>query len=139
MSKKHLIFSGLMIASSFNMAFASEYLNRFNLANAGTIHTIKIIKGWCGNLAISTKVGYIENGSCHYQKETIPYGYDGCTQYLNGGLLEQKVGRGYQCAATHIKSNVNGSEAVDEFRLNLDKDGHYIGTQPPYSEIELKN
>lgn len=114
--------------------FATEYTQNY----AGTIHTVKVIKGWCGNLAISTKVGYLNDSKCEYVKETTPYGYDGCIQYLNGGLLEDKVGIGYTCAATHIKSNVDGKEALDEFLMILDQKGHYLGTQPNYSEVELK-
>lgn len=106
-------------------------------STAGTIHTIKVVRGWCGNLAISTKVGYLKNEHCDYVKETVAYGYDGCTQYLNGGLLEDKVGKGYTCGATHVKSRVDGKQAVDEFVFVLDDSGRYVGTLPSYREIEL--
>jgi hypothetical protein len=129
--KKITSICALLLCSS-GIAYATEYQ-----ATGGTIHTVKVTKGWCGNLAISTKVGHYVDNKCAYEKETQPYGYDGCTQTLNGGLLEMKVGRGYTCGATHIHSNVFGGEALDEYQFQLDTDGRYAGTNPAYSTVEL--
>lgn len=137
MQKIRILSGFIVVLSLFNPAYAIEYQSK--TAASGTIHTVKIVKGWCGNLGVSTKVGHIENGVCRYEKETVPYGYDNCTLNLNGGLLEGKVGPGYQCGATQIHSGFNGSHAIDEFRFVLDNEGHYIGTQPAYSEVELKD
>lgn len=113
------------------------FANEYHVGDSSIIHTVKIIEGWCGNLAISTKAGFIEKGECHYQTETTPYGYDGCMQYLNGKMLEKKIGPGYTCAATHIHSNTDGSEGLDVFNLILDGGGHYIGSMPAMGEVKL--
>lgn len=129
--KKKLI-TLILCASSCGLLHASEYQT-----SGGIIHTVTVTKGWCGNLGISTLVGKIVDGKCAYEKETQPYGYTGCTQYLNGGLLEMKVGRGYTCAASRIHSNVFGGEVLDEFKLISDNEGHYASSDPEYSEVEL--
>ena len=127
---KKLLTTLILLSAYSTLTHAAEYQTALL---AGTIHTVTVTKGWCGNLGISTKVGMIVDGKCAYEKETQPYGYSGCTQVLNGGLLEMKVGRGYTCGATHIHSNVTGSEALDEYKMILDNEGHYVGTDPSVS------
>jgi hypothetical protein len=136
MIKKLLIINILFLIIHYSMmALATEY--KPSQALIGTIHTIKLTKGYCSYLEVSTKVGNLVNRVCQYEKETPPYAYDTCTLKLNAGVLEVNAGKGYQCAATHIRSNVTGDEKLDEFKLIVNNDGHYIGSQPAYSEIEL--
>lgn len=129
----------LKIFSLFTLfIIAATHVYAKDVANsAGTVHTVKITQGWCGNLLVSTKVGNLVNGKCQYKKETTPRGYDDCTYYLNGGLLEMNLGKGYQCGATHIYSNLKGKDFFDEFEFILDINGHYVGSNPSNSEISL--
>jgi hypothetical protein len=102
------------------------------------IHTTKIVEGWCGNLLINTKLGHIKDGRCDYEKETIANGYDGCEQKLDGWMLKQNAGPGYNCGATQIHSMVTGSNAIDPYLLISNTEGIYQNTVPSYAEIKLK-
>ena len=114
---------------------AQEYAH----SNAGTIHVTHAKARWCGNLGVSTKVGNKNtNGNCVYVKETPPNGFDTCGPFnLHGYRLEQIVGTGFNCAATHVHSNVFGEDGLDEYTLISDKDGHYIYTEPYENTIIL--
>ena len=107
---------------------------------SGSIHTIMISSSWCGNIGLSTKVGKLtKNNQCIYEKETEAHGTDKCgPHYLNGGELQNIVGSGYNCVATHAYSNVTGKEGFDEYRLISDENGNYIATYPNYGQIILK-
>lgn len=139
-SKKiFLSLTAVLIAIFSTSAMAEEY--EAQLTRNRTIHTVQVISSWCGNLALSTKVGKLDahTGICHYKKETPARPSDTCgPHYLNGGILELKVGRGYTCAATHVRSSVTGQEGLDEFKLILNTAGQYVGSNPPTGEAVLK-
>jgi hypothetical protein len=139
-NKKLLLSLAVVLTVVFSTsAMAEEY--EVQSAKNRTIHTVQVISSWCGNLALSTKVGKLDTntGICHYEKETPARPSDTCgPHFLNGGILEQKVGRGYTCAATHVRSSVTGQEGLSEFRLILNSAGQYVNTEPSTSEITLK-
>jgi hypothetical protein len=118
-------------------AFASDYSNN---QDPSYIHTTTLQSSWCGNLAVSTKVGKRDNsGKCIYQKETTAQGFDGCDPlHLNGGLLALNAGQGFNCAATHVHSNAMGSDGLDEYQLISDSNGHYVNTVANQGNIILK-
>jgi len=104
-----------------------------------SIHTVNIKSSWCGNILLSTLVGnYSEDGICIYKLETPQQGVDECGEYyLNGSALEEIVGLGYTCAATHAHSNVTGHDGYNYYKLSTDAKKHYVGTEPIYGEIDL--
>jgi hypothetical protein len=116
--------------------YAKEYAHSFTF---GIIHTTTIQSSWCGNLAVSTKVGKLsDSGECTYLKETQAQAFDTCDPLqLNGGLLEQNIGLGFNCAATHAHSNVTGHDGLDKYTLILDSNGHYTNTTPNQGNINL--
>lgn len=139
-NKKITLFLAIGLTTVFSTsAMAEEY--EVQLTKNRTIHTVQVISSWCGNLALSTKVGKLDPQTkiCHYEKETPAKPSDTCgPHYLNGGILELKVGRGYTCAATHVRSSVTGQEGLDEFKLVLNTAGQYVGSNPPTGEAVLK-
>lgn len=116
-------------------AYAKEYINH----DDGIIHTTTLQSSWCGNLAVSTKMGKLtDSGRCIYQKETQVQGFDSCEPLkLHGGMLERNAGSGFNCAATHVYSNVTGHDGLDEYTLISDSDGHYINTVFDQGNINL--
>lgn len=137
--KLFLSVAAVLIAIFSTSAMAEEY--EVQSAKNRTIHTVQVISSWCGNLALSTKVGKLDPQTkiCHYEKETPARPSDTCgPHFLNGGILERKVGRGYTCAATHVRSSVTGQEGLSEFRLILNSAGQYVNTDPSTSEVVLK-
>lgn len=113
----------------------SEYL-RYNTHR--TVHAVHITSPLCV-MWLSTKVGKwdAETKNCIYEKETAAYSGDECGfRYLNGGILERKVGKNYTCAATHARSNMG--EGLDEFKLILNAADQYVGSEPSTGEIVLK-
>jgi hypothetical protein len=139
-NKKVTLFLAIGLTAVFSTsAMAEEY--EVQLTKNRTIHTVQVVSSWCGNLALSTKVGKLDPQTkiCHYEKETPARPSDTCgPHYLNGGILELKVGRGYTCAATHVRSSVTGQEGLDEFKLVLNTAGQYVGSNPPTGEAVLK-
>lgn len=130
-------FSLLIAISMTPFAYAHEFSVKD--LSVGTIHTTTVTSSWCGNLAVSTKLGKkSENGACVYEKETNATGFDYCGPFqLNAYFLERNTGLGFNCAATHVHSNVNGRDGIDEYMLILDDQGHYIGTRNPTGHIDL--
>jgi len=124
-----------MLKKSFFLLFLSTSV----FANLGPIHVTTIQSSWCGNLQASTKVGTLsESGQCIYKKETSPEGFDNCDPLdLNGAYLEINAGTGFNCAATHVHSNETGHDGFDEFKLIVDKNGHYMNTQSSTGNINL--
>jgi hypothetical protein len=98
----------------------------------GIIHMTTVQDAWCGNMAVSKKVGHkIKNGRCVYVKETAVRAYDTCGPFrLNAYSLEMNAGKGFNCAATHVYSNVTHHVGLDEYMLISDEEGHYIHTEP---------
>jgi hypothetical protein len=120
-----------------NVMYAGEYSIQ---TNAGAIHTTMVkSSSFCANLAVSTKVGIKSgNGQCAYQKETTPDGFDSCVFYLNSYYLEQSIGLGFNCAATHVHSNLTDSDDIDEYQLISNGSGHYTGTNPSQGSVKIK-
>lgn len=108
-------------------------------SHEGTIHLTTLRSSWCGNLSISTKVGKLSSaGTCVYSKETPPEGRDSCDPLeLNGFLLQKNAGAGFNCAATHVHSNVTGHDGLDEYGLVVDSEGNYVNTSPGHGNIDL--
>ncbi len=127
----------LILFFSAATASASDYSNK---QDPGYIHTTTLQSRWCGNLAVSTKVGKLsDSGQCIYQKETAAVGFDGCDPlHLNGGYLELNAGKGFNCAATHVHSNSEGWDGLDEYQLISDSNGHYVNTVANQGNIILK-
>lgn len=121
-----------------NAVYAQEY--SIAHSNIDTIHTTTVVSSWCGNLAVSTKLGNkSENGQCIYFKETAASGFDTCGPFqLNSYFLEKNAGLGFNCAATHVHSNVTGYDGFDEYILILDDGGHYRNTQDSKGNVELR-
>jgi len=114
--------------------FAKDYTN-----NQDGIHATTLESGWCENLAVSTKVGHLsDSGQCIYQRETTPQGFGGCGPLsLDGVLLESSVGQGFNCAATHVHSNIMSRDGFDEYKLISDSSGHYVNTESNKGNINL--
>lgn len=130
--------TGLFLICFFSVAVhAKEYY--VNNPNFGTIHITTLQSSWCGNLAVSTKVGKMtDSGTCTYLKETPVQAFDTCDPLqLNGAFLEKNAGLGFNCAATHVHSNVTGHDGFDEYTLIVDNNGHYINTTPHQGNINL--
>jgi len=104
----------------------------------GTIHTTSAECHWSGNIAVSTKVGHLDDaGNCIYTAETRAHGVDYCGPFeLNGWMLGQQVGGGYNCAATHVHSNVNQLDALDEYKIASDG-GHYVNSAPKDGHVRI--
>ncbi len=122
----------------FIMLFSATalYAQEYNLSSA-EIHTTMLQSSWCGNLSVSTKVGNLSGNQCIYSKETPPQGVDFCEPlHLNGTMLKNIVGAGFDCAATHVHSNVTGHDGLDEYKL-ISKDGYYVDTIPSKGNINL--
>lgn len=134
MLTKHIFFYLLLLFFIPMKVNAKEY----QIGN-GTIHVTTLQNSWCGNLAVSTKVGTMtQSGKCMYVKETQAHGVDTCDALqLNGALLERNAGSGFNCAATHVYSNVTERDGLDEYTLITDNDGHYINTTPNRGNINL--
>jgi hypothetical protein len=114
--------------------FAKDYVNA-----PGYIHSTTIKSQWCGNLGVSTKVGHLSDaGKCIYEKETASEGVDTCDPLLlNGYLLELNAGSGFNCAATHVHSNVTGHDGLDEYLLISDDNHRYVNTKLDSGDINL--
>jgi hypothetical protein len=137
MLKKHILdYSFFLLFIISTTAHAKEY----QTGNNNPIHVTIIQSSWCGNLAVSTKVGNMtDSGKCNYIKETQTQGVDTCDALqLHGGRLEQNAGSGFNCAATHVHSDVIERDGLDEYILITDKNGHYINTTPHQGHINLK-
>src|SRR6185437_1040367 len=113
MLKKNLFYC-LLFGISINV-YAKEY--QIGNINNGAIHVTTVKSSWCGNIAVSTKIGTMsDSGKCNYVKETPEQGFDSCGPFqLNGAFLEKNAGSGFNCAATHIRSNVTLHEGLDEY------------------------
>lgn len=133
MLKKYFFYC-LLFFISMN-ANAKEYQTGAN----GPIHITTIQSSWCGNLAVSTKVGILDSsGKCHYLNETQAHGVDTCDALqLNGAALEKNAGLTFNCAATHVHSNGTEQDGLDEYALISDSNGHYINTAPTQGNIIL--
>jgi hypothetical protein len=135
--KKFILFFLLFFSP---LTFAQN--NNVNDPNASTIHTTILKSNWCYNLTASTKVGtQTAEGKCNYTKETPPRPIEGgCKPLkLNGGVLQELVGPGFTCAATHVHGNVSGKDAVDEYQLIADAEGRYMGTHPNQGNVVIDN
>lgn len=129
----------ILAICSFSVAVhAQEYADS---PNFGPIHTTTLESTWCGNLAVSTKVGKLSSsGKCTYLKETQVHPHDSCDALeLNGFLLQQDAGSGFNCAATHVHSNVTGLDGLDEYNLIVNSKGEFVNTTPSRGNINLQN
>lgn len=110
----------LLYALTLKIGYAKEYGSTNHL-----IHytTIKIKGRCCPAILISTKVGHLQNGTCHYERETLPtdYGFCGPERIypLSGQRLADLVGSGYNCGATIATLAMRGSE-MEEYLLYSD-------------------
>lgn len=138
MLKKYVLnYAGFLLLFVSVNTHAKEYQTS-KMTNS-PIHVTTIQSSWCGNLAVSTKVGILtDSGKCNYIKETQAHGVDSCEALqLNGYLLERNAGSGFNCAATHVHSNETNRDGLDEYTLITDKSGHYINTTPTQGNINL--
>ena len=93
----------IMLSLLASACYAAEYL-----------HETQVVNSDCRNLSVSTRVGYMSNNTCVYvAQETPSRGYDICGPFqLNAFVLEQMVGPGYACAATHVHANATGKDGL---------------------------
>jgi len=138
------ILISLFIYCAATIACASEYAIKQN-----SIHTVILKKDFthCLSIYLSTKVGHLDNGVCHYEKETdrtennILFCDSGMSISLNGDQLKTLVGSGYQCAATRLSDMYadpySKTYALDEFLLISDNTGNYVMTQPAVGEATV--
>jgi hypothetical protein len=124
----------------FTLMLFTFLVHSLDYSNTEGIHTTLVTSSWCGNLAVSTRVGYTsENGGCIYVKETPATAYDFCGPFhLNAYFLEKNAGLGFDCAATLVHSNVMGQEGLDEYLLIKDAQGHYVDSSKHVGEVHLK-
>ncbi|MBA2648649.1 MAG: hypothetical protein H0U75_03440 [Legionella sp.] len=132
-----------MFSKSYSLFFLLVLVATGHAHEYGTtegIHRTDLTSTWCGNLILSTKVGKkTANGVCNYTFETVSTGVDYCGPfYLNAFLLEKNAGLGFDCAATHVYSNVSKKDGLDEYLLLADENGHYIDTHKPTGHINLE-
>src|SRR6185437_11313117 len=111
----------------------------YSQSSVHAIHKVNIMSSRCDNIMLSTKVGKLNNTlHCAYQKETTPRPYHFCGPlYLDGDRLEELVGQGYDCAASHARATLTQKEGFDEYRLSHNSDGHYVTTVPFEGTIML--
>lgn len=50
---------------------------------------------------------------------------------------KKNAGAGFNCAATHVRSNATLHEGMDEYKLMTDENGHYINTNPNQGHVDL--
>jgi len=108
-------------------------------ANSGLIHKTTTHYKQCFEMRFSTKVGNLVNGKCAYTKETPVDSRDDCDVELSGFRLQQEVGLGYNCAATHVQHQVDKKilDGLDEFKLVVNSEGEYVGSTPEAGDIYL--
>lgn len=96
--------------------------------------TVKIGGRCCPDIYLSTKVGKLKDDqTCQYLAETQSTAFQICGQKtfnLDGEMLRQSVGEGYECGASHaVLNNSTNVEGFDPFNLII-RDDAYAATLP---------
>jgi hypothetical protein len=140
--KKTLVFITLALgAASFSPIYAGEYA-----ANGPDIHQTIVDLGQkqcCAEFNISTKMGHLVNNTCQYEAETPPMVASGCmvSPYgvfkLDGGVLESEIGNKWDCAATHLVTQIGSKEAVSAFKLIKNDQNHFVNSDPTATKVSF--
>ncbi|GEM_PF-4440896 len=141
MSKNFILILFMFFMTHTVVAYGAEYNTKQNGTETHKTH-VDVGGSCCAFFNISTQVGHIQDGKCHFEAETQSTQTSICDVRdgiftLDGGRLKQLIGSGWECAATHLTASIFGSTS-DEFKLISDGSGNYVNSDPAMGNVSLK-